>query len=145
MKAVAQVVDQAQVKVNKSPVGRIDRGLLVFVAVHKDDTEESITKMAKKLSELKIFDDPEGKLKNSIRDVEGRILLISQFTLYADCHKGTTPNFSRAAPPEKGKKYYEKLVRALKDKNIGIETGRFGEFMEIDSQNRGPVTIIINT
>jgi len=145
MKAVIQVVNQAQVKINGSSVGRINRGLLVFVAIHKNDTEASISKMAKKLSELKFFDNSEGKLKKTIRDVKGSILLISQFTLYADCHKGTTPNFSEAAPPEKGKTYYEKLIRALEDKNLDVETGRFGEFMEIDSQNSGPVTIIIYT
>ncbi|HMB65736.1 MAG TPA: D-aminoacyl-tRNA deacylase, partial [Patescibacteria group bacterium] len=96
MKAVTQVVNQAQVKINGSSVGRINRGLLVFVAIHKNDTEASISKMAKKLSELKFFDNSEGKLKKTIRDVKGSILLISQFTLYADCHKGTTPNFSEA-------------------------------------------------
>lgn len=145
MKAVAQVVKQARVKAKGVVSGEIDHGLLVFLAVHKEDTEDNASKMARKLTKLKIFDNSEGKLKRSIRDVEGKILLIPQFTLYGDCRKGATPDFSDAAPPKKGKDLYQRLIRDLRDRGIPVETGQFGEFMEIDSINTGPITIIINT
>lgn len=145
MKAVVQVVTQAQVKVNDSITGGIDKGLLVFIGVHRDDEQNAITKMAHKLVNLRIFEDEEGKLKRSVQDVGGSILVVSQFTLYGDCNKGTKPSFSEAAPPDKAEDYYLRLADALKERGVAVETGQFRSFMEVNLTNNGPITLIIDT
>jgi D-aminoacyl-tRNA deacylase len=145
MRSVIQCVSHASVLVNDETVGQIANGLLVLVAVHINDTESSIIKMAEKIIKLRIFEDENQKMNKSVLDIKGEILLVSQFTLYGDCAKGNRPSFIEAAPPDKAKAYYEKLIKTLEAKNIKVKTGQFQAFMKIDLRNEGPTTIILET
>ncbi|MDA3839769.1 MAG: D-aminoacyl-tRNA deacylase [Patescibacteria group bacterium] len=144
MRAVIQRVSSAQVSVDDSIIGKIDKGLLVFFAVHVDDTEKMIEKMADKILKLRIFEDSEEKMNLSLEDTEGEILVVSQFTLYGDTKKGNRPSFIESARPEKAIPFYEKFVTILKEKNIKVEAGKFGADMQVELINDGPVTIIID-
>lgn len=144
MKAVIQKVNNAKVAVNNKIVGQIGEGLLVFLAIHKDDTEDMIAKMADKIINLRIFIDSEEKMNLSLKDKKAEILLVSQFTLYGDTKKGNRPSFIESAPPEKAEAYYEKLKEILIQKDIKTETGKFRKKMEVSLINDGPTTIIIN-
>lgn len=144
MRAVIQRVKSSSVKVEEEVVGQIGQGFLVLLAVHKDDTEEKIAKIAEKIANLRVFEDSEGKFNLSLKDVQGSILAVSQFTLYGNCEKGNRPSFIEAARPEKAEDYYNKFVQTLKEKGINTETGRFQTFMEVSIINDGPTTIIID-
>ncbi len=144
MKIVAQRVSSASVTADNSVTGSIKQGLVVFLAIHKDDTEEKIQKMVDKIVKLRIFEDRDGKMNQSIIDIKGEILLVSQFTLYGDTSRGNRPSFIEAADPEKAEIYYEKCITALKTKNLPVATGRFRTSMSVELVNDGPTTLIID-
>jgi len=143
MRSVVQRVSRAEVKIGGRAVGQIKKGLLVFLAVHKDDNEEKIAKLAEKIMALRIFSDKEGKMNLSLKEVGGEILVVSQFTLYGDTKKGNRPSFIESAPKEKAIPFYEKFIDYFKKEDIKTETGEFGAMMEVELTNDGPVTIII--
>ncbi len=144
MRAVIQRVKSSSVRVGNKKVGKIENGLLVFLAIHKKDNTDKIKKLVEKTVNLRVFEDDKEKMNLSVKDIKGSILVISQFTLYGDCKKGNRPSFINSADPQKAKLYYEKAVALLKEKNIHIETGSFGEMMEVSIINDGPVTLIID-
>lgn len=145
MKAVLQRVRSASVKVENAAIGRIGQGLLVLVGVAQDDEERDLFWTADKISGLRIFSDDQGKMNRSILDAHGAVLLVSQFTLFADISKGRRPSFISAANPEKGNAYYKKLAALLRERNIQTETGRFGADMQVALVNDGPVTITLDS
>jgi D-tyrosyl-tRNA(Tyr) deacylase len=145
MRAVLQRVAQAQVSVEDKIAGEIDAGLLVLLGVEKGDTEEDLGYIVDKTMNLRIFEDANGKMNLSVRDIGGKILAVSQFTLLADCRKGRRPGFSSAAPPATGEAYYRRYVAALRDQGLTVETGVFGASMQVRLNNDGPVTIILDS
>lgn len=144
MRVIIQRVKNANVKVQGETVGEIGKGFLVLFAVHKDDTEDKIKKMADKILNLRIFSDDEGKMNLSLRDVEGEILVVSQFTLYGNTQKGNRPSFIDSARPEKAIPMYENFVSYFREQGVKTDTGRFGEEMAVSLVNDGPTTIIID-
>lgn len=146
MRAVIQRVSRARVTVNQSVTGEIQRGLLVFLGVESSDTTEDIDWLARKIPQIRIFEDAEEQMNLSVEDIGGGILLISQFTLYGNLRKGTRPSFNRAAPPEFAVPLYEQFHAAL-EQTLGqpIPTGVFGAHMDIEAVNDGPVTLILDT
>jgi D-aminoacyl-tRNA deacylase len=145
MKVVLQRSKHACVKVNNEIVGKIDFGFVLLVGVTHDDTEKDAEVLADKISGLRVFEDDQGKMNVSIKDVNGSILSVSQFTLYGDCRKGRRPNFMNAAKPEIANELYEYFNRCLREKGIHVETGRFGEMMNVELINDGPVTLILDS
>ncbi len=145
MRAVIQRVNFAEVYVNKKKISGINRGFLVLLAVHIDDQEDDIKKLAKKIIKLRIFSDQEQKMNLSIRDINGEILVVSQFTLYANTKKGNRPSFLNSAGPQKAISYYEKFVKYLLDAGLPTKTGEFGANMQVSLLNDGPVTLIMDT
>jgi len=145
MRMVCQRVLEAVVKVNNQQVGKIDKGLLVFLGVGKDDTETDAQFIAEKLVNLRIFADEAGKMNLSVQDVGGAILLISNFTLHGDCRKGRRPGFDAAAEPALAQKLYEKVIALVAAQGVPVEKGNFGEYMLITSLNDGPVTFILDS
>jgi D-tyrosyl-tRNA(Tyr) deacylase len=143
MRAILQRVLYASVKVNNIICGEIDKGLLVFVGIGNDDTEEDADKMAAKLSKLRIFSDENDKINLSINDVGGGLLIISQFTLYADCQKGNRPNFTMAARPDKAEKLYNYFINICKKYVPIVQSGIFGADMKVELLNDGPFTVIL--
>ena len=145
MKFVIQRVAASTVKVAGNVVGQIEKGLLVFIGVSNEDTEEVAKKMISKLIQLRIFDDSEGKTNLSLHQVEGSLLIISQFTLYADCKKGNRPSFIKAGKPESANVIYEFIIEECR-KNVKIvETGIFGADMKVTLENDGPFTIVLDS
>jgi D-tyrosyl-tRNA(Tyr) deacylase len=145
MKALIQRVTSANVKVNGAITGEIGKGLLVFLAVEKNDTESSIEKLVHKLVHYRIFSDDENKMNLNIQDINGDILIVSQFTLAASTEKGLRPSFSDAASPEKAFKYYNYFVDKIRSASIPVSTGIFGEDMKVELINDGPVTFLLNS
>lgn len=145
MRFVCQRVLEAEVKVNDQSVGKIDRGLLVFLGVGKGDTEVDAQFMSDKLVNLRIFPDEAGKMNRSVRDVGGAILLISNFTLHGDCRKGRRPGFDAAAEPKLAESLYEKVIALIAEQGVPVEKGAFGEYMHITSINDGPVTFLLDS
>jgi len=145
MKAVIQRVDWAGVSVNSAVIGEIGRGLLVYLGVEKGDTRGDADYLLDKIINLRIFEDSSGKMNLSLMDTGGQILVISQFTLLADCRKGRRPSFASAEDPGPAKELYEYFVSMAQGKAGGVQTGEFQAMMKIDSVNDGPVTIIIDT
>ncbi len=143
MKLVIQRVDSASVTIENNLHSSIKKGLLVLFGVEKDDSEDMLEYFAQKLLKLRIFEDEHGKINKSVLDIEGEILVVSQFTLCADCKKGTRPSFDNAKEPKAAKEYYEKFVEILKKSGINIKTGVFGAHMQVGLINNGPVTIIL--
>ena len=144
MKLVIQRVKKAKVTVKgkDAVVGEIGRGLFILMGVTEGDTKEEAERLAEKVSKLRIMSDKEDKMNLSIKDVEGEILVVSQFTLYADTSKGNRPSFIKAGKPELANELYEYFIDKLKEREIRVETGEFGAYMEIDAELDGPVTII---
>jgi len=145
MRAVIQRVKEAEVKISGKTVGKIGKGLLVLLAVHVDDTEDKIEKMATKIINLRIFGDQADKMNLSVKDMGGEILVVSQFTLYGDISKGNRPSFIESAKPDKAVPYYGKFVERIRASGLKTATGEFGAMMEVSLINDGPVTIIIDT
>ena len=144
MKFVIQRVSEASVTVNQQVTGSIGKGFLVLIGVCDSDTKETADKMIRKMLGLRIFEDANGKTNLSLTDVHGSLLLVSQFTLYADCRKGNRPSFIRAGKPDLANELYEYFVEQCKKEKIKkIATGEFGADMQVSLQNDGPVTIIL--
>ena len=144
MKIVVQRVKNAKVDVEGKTVGKIDKGFLVLLGVTHEDTEEQADYLAKKLCNLRVFTDENDKMNLSLKDINGKLLIVSQFTLYADCTGGNRPSFTNAAKPDKAEKLYEYFCKQCEEKyNIEVEKGIFGADMKVSLLNDGPVTIII--
>ena len=140
MIGLLQRVSGASVSVDGSTIGEIGVGLLVLTAVHRDDQEKDVVRLAERLLGYRVFPDEAGRMNRSVTDIDGGLLLVPQFTLAADTKKGTRASFTRAATPEKGAEYFEKLVEQCKSGLKTVETGRFGANMEVSLVNDGPVT-----
>ncbi|MEI5995063.1 D-aminoacyl-tRNA deacylase [Candidatus Enterococcus mansonii] len=145
MKAVIQRVSQAEVVIDQKSVGKIDQGFMILLGIHETDTAEDVAYLVRKISKLRVFEDEGGKMNLSIQEIKGRILSVSQFTLYADTRKGNRPSFIEAARPETAIPLYELFNKQLKELSIPVETGEFGADMAVSLINDGPVTIIIDT
>lgn len=144
MRVVVQRVKKASVTVNNEITGAIKKGLLLLVGFHQDDTKEHIKWMCDKILKLRIFEDENDKMNLSVSDVEGAILVVSQFTLYADSRKGTRPSFIEAARPDKAEPMYEEMIRYFNEhSDLNVQTGKFGAMMEVNLINDGPVTLIL--
>ena len=145
MKFVIQRVKQASVKVEGSVIGEIEKGYLVLIGVSDKETEAVADKMIKKMIGLRIFEDAEGKTNLSLADVGGSLLLVSQFTLYANCKKGNRPSFIEAGAPDKANQLYEYIIEESKKSVSVVQTGRFGAEMEVSLINDGPFTILLDS
>ena len=144
MKLVIQRVQKAKVVVNKKIVGQTGQGMIVFLGVEESDQEEKIEPTVKKLLNLRIFENDKKKFDKSVLEIKGEIMVIPQFTLFADCSKGNRPYFGQAAKGEIAKVFFEKFVAVLKKSGLKVETGVFGAKMKIEAVNDGPVTIILS-
>ena len=142
MRIVLQRVNQAQVSVDEKVIGKIGKGYMLLVGFGPDDTEDTLDYMVHKVTNLRVFESEPGKMDLGLTDVNGAILSISQFTLYADVKHGNRPGFSKAAKPSLAKPLYEKLNQKLAATGIHVETGEFGADMKVDLENDGPVTIL---
>lgn len=145
MRAVLQRVARARVTVEGQTVGSIDRGLLVLLGVAAGDPPGAEELLARKTAELRIFPDDEGKMNRSLVDVGGAALVVSQFTLLADCKKGRRPSFIGAAPPAEADARYQRFCEQLRGHGLRVETGRFQTEMQVELTNQGPVTIVLDT
>ena len=145
MRAVLQRVREATVTVDKHCVGQIAQGLLVYLGIAQEDTEQDVAYVADKLAALRVFADEAGKMNLSVRDVEGAILLISNFTLCGDCRKGRRPSFDQAAQPSQAESLYEAVATGLRKQGVPIEQGQFGAMMQVASVNDGPGTFLLDS
>jgi D-aminoacyl-tRNA deacylase len=145
VKVVVQRAKNAQVTVEGDVVGKIKAGVMVLVGITHDDNETDAEYLAEKIAHLRIFEDESGKMNNSLLDIEGEVLSVSQFTLYGDCRKGRRPNYMNAAKPDYANKLYEIFNQKLKEKGLHVETGTFGAMMDVQFTNDGPVTLIIES
>ncbi|MDY0236683.1 MAG: D-aminoacyl-tRNA deacylase [Gudongella sp.] len=145
MRAVVQRVNRADVRVDNKIIGNIKKGLLVYLGIGKEDDSSDIDYLVKKVIGLRIFEDNNEKMNLSISDINGEILVISQFTLYGDVRKGKRPSFTDSAHPNIGNDYYMKFVEKVKESGIKVQTGEFGAHMEVEYINDGPVTILIDS
>ena len=141
MIALLQRVRNASVTVDQKVIGEIGHGLLALVCAEKGDTEENCEKLAKKVIAYRIFEDDAGKMNKSLSDIQGEILVVSQFTLAADTAKGLRPSFTPAADPQTGKKLYEDFIEKVRASGLNVQTGSFGAYMQVSLVNDGPVTI----
>ena len=146
MRVVVQRCSRAEVRIDGSSVGKIGQGFMLLVGITETDTTAEADLLAKKIAQLRVFEDEAGKMNLAIRDVGGAILSISQFTLYADCRKGNRPSFIHAARPEQASPLYDYFNETLRTTyGLTVETGRFGADMKVDFINDGPVTILLDT
>jgi D-aminoacyl-tRNA deacylase len=145
MRAVVQRVSRAKVTVNGWTAGEIGRGLLVLLGVGQTDTEADAAYLSEKVVGLRIFEDEDGKMNRSVRDVGGSVLVVSQFTLYGDVRRGKRPSFDEAAAPEAARRLYELFVQRIQAAGLRCETGRFQEMMQVELVNEGPVTILLDS
>jgi len=145
MRVVLQRVAHASVTVEEKVIGKIQRGFLLLVGVTHDDAMEDMEYLVRKIVQMRIFEDEEGKLNRSIQDIGGEILSVSQFTLYANTKKGNRPSFSKAAPGDVALKMFEQFNGLLRDTGIPVETGQFGADMKVELLNDGPVTILLDS
>lgn len=145
MRVVLQRVSHASVTVEEKVIGQIQRGFLLLVGVTHDDAIEDMEYLVRKIVQMRIFEDEEGKLNRSIQDIGGEILSVSQFTLYADTKKGNRPSFSKAAPGDVALEMFEQFNGLLRDTGIPVETGQFGADMKVELLNDGPVTILLDS
>lgn len=145
MKAVIQRVSKASVTVDGKTVGSIGRGLLVYIGVGSTDKADDAAFVGRKIAELRIFEDEDGKMNRSVCDVGGAVLAISNFTLHGNCRKGRRPSFDSAAGPEAAKELYEKVIETVKEFGLTVEKGIFQAHMHVESVNDGPVTLLIDS
>ncbi len=145
MRFVIQRVKQASVEVEQEVIGQIEEGFLVLIGVGQQDTKEIADKMIKKMLGLRIFSDENDKINRSLKDVGGNLLLISQFTLYADCKKGNRPSFVKAGSPDMANEWYEYIISEVKKEFPDVQTGSFGADMKVSLLNDGPFTILLDS
>lgn len=145
MRAVVQRVSHAQVSVDGEVVGSIKRGLLILLGVGQEDAEAQVERLWTKISKLRIFDDENGKTNLSLADVSGEVLVVSQFTLYANCRKGNRPSFTQAGAPDEANRLYELFTERARRDIRRVETGIFGAHMKVELENDGPFTTILDT
>lgn len=145
MRVVIQKVSEASVEVEGDILGSIEQGFMLLVGVGKEDTEEDVDYLVRKVANLRVFEDDDGKMNRALRDVAGSILSISQFTLLANTKKGNRPSFIEAAEPEMGEALYQSFNQKLRDLGFRVETGQFGAHMNVSLINDGPVTILIDS
>ena len=145
MIGLLQRVSHAEVAVGDETIGRIGRGLMVLDAVHRDDTEKDVARLAERLLGYRVFPDDEGRMNRSLRDISGGLLLVPQFTLTADTKKGTRASFTKGAAPDKASAYFDRLVEACRQQLDLVETGAFGADMRVSLTNDGPVTFWLDT
>ena len=145
MRVVLQRVQYSKVTIAKDTQGEIDQGFLALVGITNSDDETVAARMAKKTAELRVFEDDQGKMNHSLSDIQGKILSVSQFTLYADCRRGRRPGFEAAAKPDQALPLYEYFNEQLREHGITVETGIFGADMKVELLNDGPVTIILDS
>lgn len=145
MRFVIQRVKQASVEVDQEVIGQIEEGFLVLIGVGQQDTKEIADKMIKKMLGLRIFSDENDKINRSLKDVGGNLLLISQFTLYADCKKGNRPSFVKAGSPDMANEWYEYIISEVKKEFPDVQTGSFGADMKVSLLNDGPFTILLDS
>lgn len=145
MRAVIQRVSRAKVTVAGAEIAGMGRGIVALVAISDRDSEEALQWMARKIVELRIFDDEDGRLNLSLLDVHGQLIVVSQFTLYGDCSKGRRPSYSGAAPPAQAQVLYDRFVQIVRQWVPDAQTGRFQAAMEVELVNSGPVTLIIDS
>lgn len=143
MKALIQRVKSASVTINGEIYSKIGTGLLVLLGVEKGDSETNAQLLAEKLAKLRIFEDEQGKMNCSILDIQGEMLIVSQFTLCGDCKKGTRPSFDKSAPPQIANELYEYFIMEVKKLNIPVQTGKFAAMMDVELINDGPVTFMV--
>lgn len=146
MKAVLQRVKYSNVKIDGNIVGSCDNGFMILLGVVQGDTLHDVDKLVNKIPNLRVFEDDNGKMNRSLLDVGGQLLVISQFTLCADCTHGRRPSFTNSAPPQEANRLYEIFVQKLRDAGVsGVQTGEFGADMQVELVNDGPVTIILDS
>lgn len=145
MRAVVQRTTGAKVIVDNNTVGEISHGFMVLLGVEPDDTQVDIDFMADKIVNLRVFEDENEKMNLSLKEVQGKILLISQFTLLGDCRKGRRPNFMNAAAPDLANDIFEKTKSKIEEQGLEVETGVFGAYMQVDLVNDGPVTLLLDS
>lgn len=143
MKALIQRVKQASVSIDGKIYSEIGFGMVIFLGIEKTDEIQNAQKLTEKLLSLRIFDDEQGKMNKSLVDINGQILVVSQFTLMGDCKKGTRPSFDNAAPPDKAKKLYEDFVKIISQSGLKVKNGVFQAMMDISLINNGPVTLMV--
>lgn len=145
MRAVIQRVKRSQVAVDGQVIGAIDKGVNVLLGIHREDTDKDLDYLADKIANLRIFEDEAGVMNKSLAEVEGEILLISQFTLYGDARKGRRPSYIKALGGEEAKAFYEAMAKELENRGFKVALGRFGADMEVTIVNDGPVTILLDS
>ena len=145
MRACVQRVTRASVAVEGELVGEIARGLLVLLGVTAADTDDDARQLADKICGLRIFEDADGKMNQSLEDIGGAMLVVSQFTLYGDCRKGRRPSFTQAAPPEQAERLYDTFIAGVGMRGIRVATGRFRAHMDVSLVNDGPVTLLLDS
>jgi D-tyrosyl-tRNA(Tyr) deacylase len=145
MRAVVQRVSKAEVVIEGSSVARIEEGVVALVAISRHDTEKDLLWMAKKIVELRIFSDDQGKMNRSLMDTHGQLLVVSQFTLYGDCRKGRRPSYTDAAAPEDAERLYHEFVAIAGQMLPRVQTGQFQAMMQVTLTNSGPVTLILDS
>lgn len=145
MRAVVQRSREARVWVEGVEIGRIGLGYVILLGIHKTDSAENANVLAEKIVHLRLFDDEQGRINRSIREVGGSVLSVSQFTLYGDTRRGRRPSFLDAAPPEQAAPLYERFNQRLRDLGVMVETGRFQAKMVVEIHNDGPVTLLLDT
>lgn len=143
MKCLIQRVKRASVTINGELHSSINKGILALLGVEKGDTSENALKLSEKIINLRIFEDENGKMNKSLKDVNGEMLIVSQFTLCGDCKKGTRPSFDKAELPQKANELYEEFVRIVNQSGISTGTGKFGAMMDVELVNDGPVTFLL--
>ena len=145
MRAVIQRVNNASVSVDGEMVGSIQKGLLIFLGIGSGDTQKDLEYIADKTVGLRIFSDADDKMNLSVTDIDGEILIVSQFTLYGDCRKGRRPNFTASMPPKEAERMYEAFIDNIKNRGINVASGVFGADMQVSISNDGPVTILLDS
>ncbi len=145
MKAIVQRVKNARVTVDNITISRIDKGIMVLLGVAREDTEKEADYLAEKIINLRIFEDDQGKMNLSLKDIQGQLLVVSQFTLLGDCRKGRRPSFTKAAPPEEAERLYTYFAGRAAEAGVPVKTGQFQANMDVSLINQGPVTLMLES